>query len=735
MTDSSKKPTHDEQSGVALQSTTDDLYRLAVENAAIGMCLCTPDGAMFQINTALCATLGRDAAELSQLSWQEVTHPDDISADESLAAQVLNGEIDSYRLLKRYLRPNGDVVWGNLAVSCVRDSDGAVQVFVAQVVDVTELIAARDASRGATTAHEALVSVLTDMIYRGQVPTPNGESASGSADAQPFGVEQLRLVAASATDVVVFADRDRVVRWVSPSLTTNFGWETDQLVGNVLSDLFHPDDWVETEEERARIYASEDAHAVAKFLVRMRTSTDTYKWVSSNASPLVSSSGQVVGVVTSLHNVDDLVTARRAAEDSAARLQALMGSQLDPTALFEAVRDEDGIVTDFRYVDANDAVCKYHQISREELIGARLLEVLPGQAGSGMFELCVQALESNEPLVLDDFQYPHEAPGSSRRYDIRAVQVGNALSFSWREVTDRHRAIEELRASEEQFRLLAENSSDVVVRRRNGVIAWVSPSLKTMLGWQPSDWIGRDGMDFVHPADQESAAAVARLVDAGEDHVVRLRLRANGGTYHWVESHTHPYRDAQGRLDGAVSTFRTVDAEVVSERELRRRAQYDGLTGILSRKEALSRIEGVFGHPPRSGGESAVLFCDVDEFKTINDTRGHAAGDTVLATIAERIASSVRDSDVVGRIGGDEILVMLAGVHSLEQAVSLGEKIRRAVSRPIALPDGGSLTPTVSVGVTLVADDDTVDSAIARADAAMYAAKQSGKDQVVTVDE
>ena len=62
-------------------------------------------------------------------------------------------------------------------------------------------------------------------------------------------------MAASATDVVVFADRDRVVRWVSPSLTTNFGWETDQLVGNVLSDLFHPDDWVETEEERARIYA------------------------------------------------------------------------------------------------------------------------------------------------------------------------------------------------------------------------------------------------------------------------------------------------------------------------------------------------------------------------------------------------------------------------------------------------------------------------------------------------
>ncbi len=365
-------------------------------------------------------------------------------------------------------------------------------------------------------------------------------------------------------------------------------------------------------------------------------------------------------------------------------------------------------------------------------MGAHLLDLLPGQAGTGMLKLYADAVESGEPLILHDYAYPHEILGSERRYDIRAVRVADALSFTWRDITDRYAAAQQLAASEERFRLLTENSNDVIIRSTSGVMRWVSPSLTMVLGWDPADWVGRGYEDFTHPDDISPVQEPRNEVRRGVPQVVTMRLRAKNGDYHWAEVHGEPFFNAQGELDGTVARFRVVDAEVAARQELEHLARFDPLTGVLNRKEILHKLSGMSARTRRPGQQTALLFCDIDRFKEINDNYGHAAGDEVLRTLAERINAAVRDEDYVARIGGDELLVILTAVHGLDDATAVAEKIRDAASVSIGL-EHARVTTTLSIGVTLMRTGETVDALVERADRAMYEAKQGGRNRVISM--
>jgi diguanylate cyclase (GGDEF)-like protein/PAS domain S-box-containing protein len=331
-------------------------------------------------------------------------------------------------------------------------------------------------------------------------------------------------------------------------------------------------------------------------------------------------------------------------------------------------------------------------------------------------------------LVLDDYAYPHEILQDERRYDIRAIRVGDALSFTWRDVSDRFAAAQELARQEKAYRLLADNSSDVVMHVRDGLILWVSSSLTDMLGWEPEDWLGRQFDDFIHEDDLERLLTARAAIHVGATVVERFRTRSADDRFHWI-----PYLDDEGTQDGAAVSFRTVDAEVRAEAELERRAQYDELTGLVNRKELLDRFSEILTNQRRPGDFPAAIFCDIDDFKSVNDTFGHATGDQLLRCVATRITESVRSSDMVARVGGDEIVVILAGAHDLAEAGGVAEKIRLAIREPIAIAEG-TLTATASIGVTLARPGEQVDAVLARADEAMYRAKQGGRDQVLLLD-
>ena len=310
------------------------------------------------------------------------------------------------------------------------------------------------------------------------------------------------------------------------------------------------------------------------------------------------------------------------------------------------------------------------------------------------------------------------------------MRVGDALSFTWRDITDRYATTLALAASEEKFRLIADNSSDVVMRVRSSGVVWVSPSITDAIGWTPEEWVETLLETYIHPDDMEIFEDGRAAIRAGQRVVSRFRLRAKDSSYHWVEHHVSGYFDADGRRDGAVVSWRVVDAEVAAEQSLTVRARFDELTGLINRQEALEQLTGILSHPQRQGSELAVAFCDLDNFKTVNDSLGHAAGDDVLRVVGGRVRASVRHDDLVARLGGDEILVVLCGVTDLAAAVNVAEKIRSVAAQPVPTGDG-SVGVTLSIGITLAHAGDDIDTLIARADQAMYEAKRTGRDRVI----
>jgi diguanylate cyclase (GGDEF)-like protein/PAS domain S-box-containing protein len=414
------------------------------------------------------------------------------------------------------------------------------------------------------------------------------------------------------------------------------------------------------------------------------------------------------------------------------RLIATLDGLLDPLVLGRPVRGDAGRITDFTIDYANQAACAWFGTGCEQLQGRRVLECHPAFATTGLLAMLADTVETGRTTAVDSIPFPLDASGV-HRIDIRAVRVDERVSFTWRDVTEQHRAAEQMAASEEKFRLLAENSSDVVVRTdAAGRITWVSPSITPVLGWSPTAWIGRAAADVLGlGADREGVQVEYQRALAGHSIVVRARLAARGGSVHWAEIHAGPSRAAGGTIDGVVASFRLVDKEAEAERSLELRARTDELTALLNRKEAIERIEG---RTRRTGRTIAVLLCDIDRFKTVNDTYGHAAGDSVLQAVADRIRGCLRSNDDAGaRIGGDELLVILHGVHDLEDALAVAEKLRRRAAEPIQT-DAGPITVTLSIGVTLACDSESTDALIARADDAMYQAKARGRNQVVGLE-
>jgi PAS domain S-box-containing protein len=171
-------------------------------------------------------------------------------------------------------------------------------------------------------------------------------------------------------------------------------------------------------------------------------------------------------------------------------------------------------------------------------------------------------------LILDDFAYFNEILDEGRRYDIRAARAGtDLLSLTWSDVTDRFRAAQRIAESEQNYRLLAENSGDVIVRILDGRVIWVSPSVEAVLGAPPEFWIGRRLEDAVPVEETADLADRTATVTAGSAVQQRVRVIAADGAVHWFHVNARPFYDADGRQDGALSTLRLIDDEVAAEQE------------------------------------------------------------------------------------------------------------------------------------------------------------------------
>jgi diguanylate cyclase (GGDEF)-like protein/PAS domain S-box-containing protein len=538
---------------------------------------------------------------------------------------------------------------------------------------------------------------------------------------------RFKVVAENASDVVMETDNDGVVRWVTPSVITQIGQQPADVVGTPFAAAVHPDDRDKIHSLAGQVRAG----VLATAEVRWRRADGSYRWFSLALRPVLDDRQTIVRRVGCWRDIHAEVLAREAIEIERQRLRAQMASMINPLVLVESIRDPAGRIADFTIADANPPACEFFTLDRDRIQGRRLLELLPLMSTTGLIARFAETADTGRLTVIDDFPLPMP-DGSVRWLDLRAARADGRVSLVLRDNTDRQAALERITTSEEQFRLLAENTLDVVLRIDvHDRVIWVSPSVRSVLGWDIADCIGHSCHEFLATEEMRQQYRLdKKRVFVGEGTVSRSQVRSKSGDIHWMETHSSPDRAADGRIVGVIMAMRIIDTEVLAEDALERRARTDDLTLLLNRRELMDRLGGLV-----AAGTSgfAVLCCDIDRFKKINDTYGHAAGDAVLEALGERIRGSLQSSaDLGGRIGGDELMVVLHDVRDLAAAAGAAERLRSSAAEPINFA-AGPLAVTLSIGATVAGLGESVDAILARADEAMYQAKELGRNRVVAL--
>jgi diguanylate cyclase (GGDEF)-like protein/PAS domain S-box-containing protein len=287
------------------------------------------------------------------------------------------------------------------------------------------------------------------------------------------------------------------------------------------------------------------------------------------------------------------------------------------------------------------------------------------------------------------------------------------------------------RESEERFGSLVQHASDLItVLDANATVLYQSPSIERVLGYAPEDVVGTR---FDRLLDPEETSRLLHLLADGaayagsETEVLECSLRHRDGTLRQFEVlHTNLLQDEAVR--GIVLNSRDVSERKAFEEQLAHQAFHDPVTNLANRALFAERVRHAVARNRREHTGLAVIFMDLDDFKTINDSLGHAAGDEVLIEVAKRVATSIRVTDTAARFGGDEFAILLEDIANAQEAADTAERILEALVEPLRL-EHKELVVRSSLGISVVEGDAApeADELIRNADAAMYIAKRDGK--------
>jgi diguanylate cyclase (GGDEF)-like protein/PAS domain S-box-containing protein len=351
------------------------------------------------------------------------------------------------------------------------------------------------------------------------------------------------------------------------------------------------------------------------------------------------------------------------------------------------------------------------------------------------------ALRTGE--VQRDVTVPITRDGQPRMLSLTAVPLlgddgrPQAVVSSFSDATNHQAQAASQRRGEDMFRQAMQHSPiGIAITALNGRFLRVNRTLCRMLGYRSDELQERTFFEIIHPGDlEETSLEIGRLMRGDIDAVaLERRYVGQGGMHLWGVLSITMIRDSQGRPLHFVAQIQDVSEVHRAQDLVNHMTLHDPLTGLANRTLVLDRIQKALDRSRRGGRKVAVLQCDVDHFKLINDSAGHEQGDAVLVEVGRRVSRSLRGGDTAGRLGGDEFVVVCEDVVDERDAVIVAERLQHSINTPLVVGER-TLLPTVSVGIAVSSSPDADPLALLRdADIATYRAKDRGRNRWDLVD-
>ncbi|MDU0459918.1 MAG: GGDEF domain-containing protein [Geobacteraceae bacterium] len=294
------------------------------------------------------------------------------------------------------------------------------------------------------------------------------------------------------------------------------------------------------------------------------------------------------------------------------------------------------------------------------------------------------------------------------------------------------RELKTLQLKLQEYRLLLDESSDPIFAfYRDGRYRYVNKAFADGVGHDRTYIIGRTIWDiFSRDEADRRFAAVKWVFENGQTRIIEVRVPRSDGDRYYVTT-VKPIFDIDGAVDSVICISKDITDRKLIEEKLAHMAQYDSLTNLPNRALFSDRLQHAISEAVRNRTRLALLFIDLDNFKTVNDTCGHSVGDILLQEAAQRLQACVRKSDTVGRIGGDEFVILLPGIEDDAYALAVAEKIRQSLSQPFDPQECQYRMISASIGVAVYPDHGSSEIELIRnADDALYRAKESGRNGV-----
>jgi diguanylate cyclase (GGDEF)-like protein/PAS domain S-box-containing protein len=287
---------------------------------------------------------------------------------------------------------------------------------------------------------------------------------------------------------------------------------------------------------------------------------------------------------------------------------------------------------------------------------------------------------------------------------------------------------DDLSRSEARFRSLVQNASDVIIIVDAAAnILYESPAVERILGYKPEDRVGTNALSTINQDEAPRVVEILSYVaqNPGEFRTLEFRVKHADGNWRWLEVTVSNLLDDPS-VGGIVGNYRDITERKILEEQLAHQASHDALTGLANRALFRDRLQHALARGVRHGEPTSILFLDLDDFKTVNDSLGHSAGDEMLVAVGERLKGCLRQSDMAARFGGDEFAILLEDTGRVEAEVT-ARRILRTLAAPVDVL-GRQLRAQASIGIAVAEEGrGTQEELLRNADVAMYAAKGGGK--------